>query len=156
MIVLFTFSLTLSLVIPLIALGAFLLFALTYFLEKYRIMSEQSLSFDSSTPLRRSLILYPLYSIGLFQTLMLTICSSVFPQNVSVYLLAGLVIEVLICLSIFEFSERKPWEGRELGIERVIQEEQDRLFESISSYHFGFESGGGGNRIIRSGSFTQK
>ena len=101
------------------------------------------LSFDSSKPLRRSLIVYPLYALLIFQSLMFIICGSVLSRRISAYLLAGLALEVLITLSTFEFSKRKPWDGREQKIDQVIEEHQDRLFESISSYHFGgYESGG--------------
>ena len=44
---------------------------------------------------------------------MFTIYASVLSRRVTVYLVAGLALEVLVTLSIFEFTKRKPWDGRE-------------------------------------------
>jgi hypothetical protein len=80
---------------------------------------------------------------------MFTICASVLSRRVTVYLVAGLALEVLVTLSVFEFSKRRPWEGREKRAEQVIKEKQDNLFDdSISSYHFGSD---GNSRFNRGG-----
>jgi hypothetical protein len=97
------------LIVPL----AGLTFAGLYYSEKYHVLFTYPQTFDSSKPLRRSLIVQPLYAILTFQLLMFAICASVLSRRVSVYLMAGLALEILITLSIFEFSKRKPWDGRE-------------------------------------------
>ena len=84
-----------------------------YYSEKYHVLCTYPVIFDSSKPLRRSLIVQPLYAILNFQLLMFAICATVLSRRVSVYLVAGLVLEILVTLSIFEFSKRKPWDGRE-------------------------------------------
>ena len=80
--------------------------------------------------------MHPLYALLLFQMLMIIISATVVSRKNSVYYLAGLALEILVTWSVFEFSSRKPWDGREKKAEHVIEEVQDRLLESISSYHF--------------------
>lgn len=54
------------------------------------------------------------------------------------YLYTFLVIQVMICLIIFEFV-RSPWKGARLTIEEAEEELENRLFEDedISKYDFG-------------------
>jgi hypothetical protein len=108
-----TFAFSFSLVVPLIVPLAAFTFTGLYYSEKYHVLFTYPVSFDSSKPLRRSLIVQPLYAILIFQVLMFSICASVLSRRVSVYLVAGLALEILVTLSIFEFSRRKPWDGRE-------------------------------------------
>ena len=133
---LFTFTLTLSLTIPLLVPLGYLLFTTV---------------FDSSLPLRRTLLIAPLQGLVVFQTLMFLVVSSVLPRRVSVYLFAGLALEGVVAWSIIEFQKRRPWDGREQKLDRVIEEEHDKVFESISSYHMG-----GGTSYPRSGSLTER
>jgi hypothetical protein len=99
--------------VPLLVPLAALTFTCLYYSEKYHVLYTYPMSFDSSKPLRRSLLVQPLYALLTFQALMFTICASVLSRRVAVYLVAGLALEVLVTLSIFEFSKRRPWEGRE-------------------------------------------
>jgi len=148
---LFTFTLTLSLTIPLLVPLGYLLFTTVYYLEKSLILFTYPLSFDSSLPLRRTLLIAPLQGLVVFQTLMFLVVSSVLPRRVSVYLFAGLALEGVVAWSIIEFQKRRPWDGREQKLDRVIEEEHDKVFESISSYHMG-----GGTSYPRSGSLTER
>jgi len=40
----------------------------------------------------------------------------------------------MVLFTTFEFI-RKPWEGKELEIEKIMQLQADKLFDSISSMH---------------------
>lgn len=40
---------------------------------------------------------------------------------------------MMILFTVFEFI-RKPWEGRELEVEKIALQNQNNLFESISSF----------------------
>ncbi len=56
----------------------------------------------------------------MFQAAMFGIASSVLSKRTSIYLFAFLLIQVMVIITVFEFV-RKPWEGRELEIEGVMQ-----------------------------------
>ena len=120
---LFTFGLTFSLIIPLLIPFLALFFTILYCFEKYHVLYTYSLSFDSSLPLRKSLIIYPLYTVLIFQTLMFSIFVSVLSRRYLAYLFGGLAIEILITVCAFEFMRRKPWEGREQKIEQFLEEQ---------------------------------
>lgn len=59
--------------------------------------------------------------------------STVLSKRVSIYLFAFLVIQALVLITTFEFI-RKPWEGVELEEEKIIQEQAQNLFDTISSF----------------------
>jgi hypothetical protein len=101
----------------------FLLFISTYALEKFHVLFTYQLFLDPTKPLLRALTLYPLYSLLIFQTLMFSILGTVLNRRVSVYLFAALALEVLIVVCAFEFMRRKPWEGREKKIDKVMEEQ---------------------------------
>lgn len=65
---------------------------------------------------------------------MFLMAGSVLNKRWVIYLFAFLVIQVMILFTIFEFI-RKPWEGKELEIEKIQSVQQNNLFESISSMH---------------------
>jgi hypothetical protein len=63
---------------------------------------------------------------------MFLIAGSVISKRISIYLFAALIIQIMIIYTTFEFV-RKPWEGKELEIEKAIQQQANNIFESISS-----------------------
>jgi len=103
--------------IPLLVPLGFLLFLSVYYLEKSLILFTYPLSFDSSRPLRRTLLLGPLKALFIFQGLMFIIVASVLSREVSVYLATGLALEGVIVWSYLEFQRRRPWDGREQKID---------------------------------------
>jgi len=48
---------------------------------------------------------------------MLPIFFAVLERTTSVYISAGLVIEILLVISTIEFMRKKPWEGREQKVD---------------------------------------
>ena len=62
-------------------------------------------------------------------------------QTTAVYLFTVLVMQILVCLIIFEFV-RSPWKGAWLRIEEAEEELNARLFEEedIGAYDFGGDS----------------
>ena len=51
-----------------------------------------------------------------------------------VYLLSVVLVELIVLLTVFELM-RRPWEGIELEVEKVLELEQNKLFDnSISAY----------------------
>lgn len=77
-------------------------------------------------------------AILLFQVVTITAIAGVVDRTSTVYLYTFLVIQVMICLIIFEFV-RSPWKGARLTIEEAEEELENRLFEDedISKYDFG-------------------
>ena len=64
---------------------------------------------------------------------MFVVAATVLNRRISIYLFAYLVIQMMILFTTFEFI-RKPWEGKELEIERITQLIDNNLFDSISAY----------------------
>ena len=58
-------------------------------------------------------------------------------QTSTVYLFTVLIIQILICLIVFEFV-RSPWKGARLIIEDAEEELNNRIFEEedIAGYDF--------------------
>lgn len=103
------------------------------------------IDFESKPVFRKSLIVFSIAAIILFQLFMFIVSGSVLSKRINIYLFAFLVIQSMVVFTVFEFI-RKPWEGKELEVERAIQQQANNLFESISSYHTdkdGFYDGGG-------------
>lgn len=94
------------------------------------------IDFESKINNRKAFVIYSIFGIVLFQFGMFLVVSSVLSRRVSIYLFAFLVIEVMVLFTTFEFI-RKPWEGRELEAERIISQQGNNMFESISSMHTG-------------------
>ncbi len=66
---------------------------------------------------------------------MFLVVSSVLSRQISpLYLLAVLIVEGLIGVIVGEFV-RGPWEGKVREAEIIMEEVNERLFESISSMH---------------------
>jgi hypothetical protein len=72
--------------------------------------------------------------IIIFQFGMFVISGSVLSKRINIYLFAFLVIQSMVVFTVFEFI-RKPWDGKELEIEKALQQQANNLFESISSYN---------------------
>ena len=101
------------------------------------------MGFESKIINRRALLVYSIAGIILFQIIMLIIGATVLTKQVCIYLFAFLIVEIVGLTTYFEFI-RKPWEGKELEQERIIQENQNNIFDSISSFgqtDLGFEGG---------------
>jgi hypothetical protein len=52
---------------------------------------------------------------------MFIIAGSVISKRISIYLFAFLVIQAMVLFTTFEFI-RKPWEGKELEVEKAVQQ----------------------------------
>jgi hypothetical protein len=77
------------------------------------------IDFESKLTNRRVLIQYAIIGIALFQFGMFTIIASASTRRVAIYIFALFIIEVMVVFTTFEFI-RKPWEGEELEIEKVM------------------------------------
>ena len=91
-----------------------------YYIDKYNMIYVYPIDFESKLTTRKALIVYSIVGIILFQLVMFFIASSVLSQRITLYLFAFLIIQVMVIFTTFEFI-RKPWEGQELEVERVIQ-----------------------------------
>lgn len=62
-------------------------------------------------------------------------------QTQTVYLYTVLVVQLFVCIIIFEFI-RSPWKGARLTIEEAEEELNHRLFEEedMGAYDFGDDS----------------
>lgn len=80
------------------------------------------------------MIINSIVGILTFQLMMFIISGSVLSKRINIYLFAFLVIQSMVVFTAFEFI-RKPWDGKELEIEKALQEQANNLFESISSYN---------------------
>jgi hypothetical protein len=79
---------------------------------------------------------------------MIFITSSVLSKQISpLYLLALLAVEAFVGLIVMEFV-RGPWEGKVREAEIVMEEMNERLFESISSLHTNNEFVSGLNQMV--------
>jgi hypothetical protein len=82
---------------------------------------------------------------------MFLVVSSVLSRQLSpLYLFAILIVEGIIGLIVGEFT-RGPWEGRIRKGEMLIEEMNERLFESISSMHTNNEQYGAFSAAINTG-----
>jgi hypothetical protein len=82
---------------------------------------------------------------------MFLVVSSVLSRQLSpLYLFAILIVEGIIGLIVGEFT-RGPWEGRIRKGEMLIEEMNERLFESISSMHTNNEHYGAFSAAINTG-----
>jgi uncharacterized membrane protein YjdF len=96
------------------------------------------IEFESKAVNRKTLVVYTIVGILLFQFGMFTIAGSVLSKRVSIYLLVVLIIQTMIIFTLFEFI-RKPWEGKETQIDNIIGQQVNNFFDDISSYKSGFE-----------------
>lgn len=76
------------------------------------------IDFESKSIYRKTLVIHSILAIILFQLLMFLIAGTILNKRVSIYLFAYLVIQLMVLFTTFEFI-RKPWEGKELEIERI-------------------------------------
>lgn len=103
-------------------------------MDKYNLIYIYPIDFESKGLYRRSLVIYSILGILLFQLEMFLISGSVLSKRVNIYLFAFLVIQSMIVFTVFEFI-RKPWEGKEHAATLALQQQANNLFDSISSYH---------------------
>jgi uncharacterized membrane protein YjdF len=96
------------------------------------------IEFESKAVNRKTLIVYTIVGILIFQFGMYTIAGSVLSKRVSIYLLVVLIIQTMIIFTLFEFI-RKPWDGKETQVDNIIGQQVNNFFDSISSYETGFE-----------------
>lgn len=136
----FTIGLTCSVLVPLALPLCSLLFFLSYAIDKYNLFFVYPIDFESQLINRKSLIQSTFVAILLFQVVTITAIAGIIDHTSAVYLYTFLVIQILICLIIFEFV-RSPWKGARLTIEEAEEELENRLFEDddISKYDFGGE-----------------
>ena len=76
------------------------------------------------------------YAVILFQVCMILLGALGGPTKLHiktiVYLLCFVLIQLIVLITIFEFM-RKPWQGAEVEIERILEEQQHRLFDDTIS-----------------------
>lgn len=78
------------------------------------------IDFESKAIYRKTLISNSIVGVIIFQLVMFVISGSVLNKRINIYLFAFLVIQSMVVFTVFEFI-RKPWEGKELEIEKAIQ-----------------------------------
>jgi hypothetical protein len=139
----FTFSLVLSIIVPISTVMNSFNFLIAYFLNKYHLLYIYPIDFESKVSNRKYLVTPTIAGLILFQFSVFLLASTVLPRHLAIYLFAFLVIQIMILFTTFEFI-RKPWEGKELESERVLGQVGERMFESISSMHTGDFAFGGG------------
>ena len=134
----FTLGLTFSVLVPLVIPLCALLFLFSYAFDKYNLFFIYPIDFESQVINRKTLIQSTLVAILIFQGVTVTAISSLVDRTSTVYLYTFLVIQILICLIVFEFV-RSPWKGARLTIEEAEEELENRLFEDedIGKYDFG-------------------
>jgi len=123
----FTFSLFFCLIFPHIAVLALILFTYLYHAEKYNLMYRYPLEFESQKISRKTLVKNSFYAVILFQVGMIALGSLGGPQinltnKTVVYLLCFVLIQLIVLVTIFEFM-RKPWQGAEIQIEKILEEQ---------------------------------
>lgn len=132
----FTFGLCLSLIYPHITLLVLVLFLYQYHAEKYNLMYRYPLEFESQKISRMTLVKNSFYAVILFQVCMILLGALGSPSKLHiktiVYLLCFVLIQLIVLITIFEFM-RKPWQGAEVEIERILEEQQHRLFDGTLS-----------------------
>ena len=50
----------------------------------------------------------------------------------TIYLLCFVLIQLIVLITIFEFM-RRPWQGVEIELERILEEQQHRIFDDTLS-----------------------
>jgi hypothetical protein len=101
--------------------------------EKYNLIYVYPAEFDTKVIHRKTLIIYCLVAILLFQCVMYSIVGLLLSERVSVYLFAVIVIQIMVILTMLEFV-RNPWDGKEMEIEKIINMNHNNIFDSLSSY----------------------
>jgi len=91
------------------------------------------IDFESKPVNRKTLVVYSIVSVILFQLAMFIFAGSVLNKKINIYLFAYLVIQSMVMFTTFEFI-RKPWVGRESEVEKALQQNANNIFESISSF----------------------
>jgi len=130
---LFSMSLFFSIIVPYFLLFSAVLFVLMYYFEKYNVIYIYPIDFESKPVNRKTLVVYSIVSVILFQLAMFIFAGSVLNKKINIYLFAYLVIQSMVVFTTFEFI-RKPWVGRESEVEKALQQNANNIFESISSF----------------------
>lgn len=89
--------------------------------------------FDTKVIHRKTLVVYTLVAIIAFQVVMYLIVGLLLSERISIYLFAIVIVQVMVILTMLEFV-RKPWDGKEMEIEKVINLNHNNIFDSLSSY----------------------
>ena len=109
----FTLGLCCSVVTPLALPVCAILFGIAYAFDKYNLFFVYPIDFDSQLMNRKILIKCTLSAIILFQAVTTFSISGMLDEPELVYLSTILVIQIMVCLIIFEFV-RSPWKGAKL------------------------------------------
>jgi hypothetical protein len=133
----FTMGLTCSVLVPLVMPFCMLLFFVAYAFDKYNLFFVYPIDFESQLVNRKILIKSTLLAILLFQAVTISAIGSMVDKTATIYMCTFLLIQLLVCLIIFEFV-RSPWKGAKLRIEEAEEELENRLFEDedIGAYDF--------------------
>ena len=120
---LFTFGMLFSLIYPHIVVLVLLLFSMQFYIDKYNLMYIYPLDFESQAISRKTLVKNSFYGVIIFQLVMISIGSlkdDLLSSKAQVYLFSFVVIQFIILVIIFEFM-RRPWEGVEIELEKVLE-----------------------------------
>ena len=93
------------------------------------------LEFESQTISRKALVKNSFFAIILFQTSMALLGFTrrqPLSDRVSWYWLGLILVQLVVLVIVFEFM-RKPWEGAEIELEKILQLQQDKILEDSIS-----------------------
>lgn len=131
----FTFGIFFSLMIPMISPFVIFLIIIQLYIDKYNLLYIYPLEFESQTISRKALVKNSFYAIILFQLGMIILGFTRLDDvsnKIGFYWLGFIVIQFVIIIIYFEFM-RKPWEGAEIELEKILQLQQNKILEDSIS-----------------------
>lgn len=121
----FTFGLCFCVMYPFILVLVLLLFICQFYVDKYNLMYIYPLEFESQTLSRKTLVKNSFYAVILFQLCMIGAGTlgqekELLSSKAIIYLASFVAIQLVVIIMMFEFL-RKPWDGAEIELERVLE-----------------------------------
>lgn len=130
-----TFGLFFSLVFPQISLIQMVFFIYQFFIDKYNLMYLYPLDFESKTISRKILVKNSFFAIVLFQVFMISlgvVGNNLVSPKPAFYLYAFVCLQLIVILIVFEIF-RKPWEGMEIELEKILELQQNKILDDSMS-----------------------
>jgi hypothetical protein len=118
-----TFGLIFCLIYPHIGFLVLFLLVVQFYIDKYNLMYIYPLDFESQVLSRKTLVKNSFYAVILFQLVMIgigTLRDGLLTTKTQIYLFSFVFIQFIILVIIFEFM-RRPWEGVEIELEKVLE-----------------------------------
>jgi hypothetical protein len=131
----FTFGLFFSLVIPMLTPLILVLLFIQFYIDKYNLLYIYPLEFESQTISRKALIKNSYYAIILFQTGMVLLGftrKDPVSNKIGSYWIGFIIVQLVVIIITFEFM-RRPWEGVEIELEKILQLQQNKILEDSIS-----------------------